>query len=137
MELTEPTDRVVRQSTVSDGANTETVKSVSNPAAERDHGKIVATRVVWFIAGVLLVVLGMRFILALLGANPSSGFVSFIYALSYPFVAPFFGAFSYDSSGYLNGQSKFELFTLLAMAVYALVAWGVSKLVNINRRTAA
>ncbi len=133
----EPVDRVVRQSTVSDGASTETVKSVSNPSAERDHGKIVATRVVWFIAGVLLVILGMRFILALLGANPGSGFVSFIYSLSHPFVAPFFGVFSYDSTGYLRGQSKFEVFTLLAMLIYALIAWGVSKLAMINRSTTA
>jgi hypothetical protein len=76
--------------------------------------------------------LAFRFILALLGANPGNWFANFIYDVSHPFVAPFFGLFSYN---YQYGVSKFETYTLVAMVVYAVVAWILAALVNINRRT--
>lgn len=125
-------EREVRETTVQDPNVTQTTRRVENPAAEADHGKIVAVRVVWYIAGVLLTLLGLRFVLALLGANAGSGFVSFVYSVTYPFVAPFFGIFGYD---FTAGQARFEAYTLLAMLVYALIAWGVAKLLLINRRT--
>ncbi|HVW22947.1 MAG TPA: hypothetical protein VHB51_00455 [Candidatus Saccharimonadales bacterium] len=91
---------------------------------------IVAARAIWWIAGVILVLLGFRFVLALLGANPSNGFANFIYTTSHPFVAPFFGLFSYDTR---LGVSRFEIYTLIAMAVYAVIAWGLARLVTLNR----
>jgi len=90
----------------------------------------LATRVVWFLAGVLLVLLAFRFVFALLGANPSKPFAHFIYAASYPFVAPFFGLFHYHLA---YGVSQVELCTLVAMAVYAIIAWALDKLFNIAR----
>ena len=68
--------------------------------------------------------------LALLGANPSNPFASFIYSISYPFVAPFFTLFSYN---FRYGISQFEAYTLVAVAVYALIAWGIARLIMINR----
>ncbi|HEX8227354.1 MAG TPA: hypothetical protein VF572_05805 [Candidatus Saccharimonadales bacterium] len=126
-------EREVRQTTVADGNAVETTRQVANPAAEQDHKKDVVSRVVWFIAGVILTLLALRFILALLGANAASGFVDFIYGVTAPLVAPFFGVFGYTP---VLGSSRFELYTLLAMAIYALVAYGISKLANITRRTA-
>lgn len=103
-----------------------------DPALEKAHQQNVAARVVWYIAGVLLTLLALRFVLALLGANDASGFTNFIYTASHPFVAPFFGVFSYNLR---YGVSRFETFTLLAMAVYALVAYGIARLLTINRRS--
>lgn len=94
------------------------------------HRQTVATRVVWYLAGILLILLAFRFVLALLGANPANPFASFIYSASYPFVAPFFGLFGYHLA---YGVSRLEVFTLVAMAVYAVIAWGLDKLVNITR----
>lgn len=88
-----------------------------------------AARVVWFIAGVLLTLLAFRFVFALLGANPSNGFVNFIYTVSHPFVAPFFGIFGYHLR---YGISRVELSTLVAMAVYALLAFGIARLLTIR-----
>ena len=89
----------------------------------------LATRVIWYVAGVLLVLLAFRFVLALLGANPSNGFANFIYSVSHPFVAPFFSLFGY----HLNyGVSKFEIYTLVAMAVYTVIAWGLARLTTLN-----
>ncbi len=94
----------------------------------------VMARVVWFIAGVILALLGVRFILSLLGANTTNGFANFIYSASHPFVAPFFNLFHYNSIQY--GVSRFEVYTLVAMLIYALVAAGIAYLLTINRRYA-
>lgn len=122
----------VRETTVRSGDTVQTTKEIRDPATERDHSKEVKSRIVWYVAGVLLVLLGFRFVLALLGANPNNGFADFIYDVSYPFVAPFFGLFSYDTQ---YGVAKLEIFTLVAMAVYAILAYGVDKLVNITRHS--
>jgi hypothetical protein len=111
-------------------AQTTRVIEDTDPELEGAHEQNVAVRVVWYIAGVLLVLLAFRFVLVLLGANPANGFTNFIYTISHPFVAPFFGVFSYNLH---YGVSRFETFTLLAMAVYALIAYGIAHLLMINR----
>lgn len=93
-------------------------------------GPTLAARIIWYVAGVLLVLLAFRFILALLGANPGNAFANFIYTVSHPFVAPFFSLFSYDQH---LGVGRFEIFTLVAMLVYALVAWGLARLATIGQ----
>jgi hypothetical protein len=75
--------------------------------------------------------LAFRFVLVLLGANPGSGFVDFIYTVSRPFAAPFFGIFGYQLD---YGHSRVELSTLVAIAVYALVAYGIARLLTIRQR---
>jgi YggT family protein len=98
---------------------------------EQAHRQTVAARIIWYVAGILLTLLAFRFVLALLGANPNNGFANFIYSASHPFVAPFFSLFGYNLQ---YGVSRFETFTLVAMAVYALIAYGLVRLVTINRR---
>jgi hypothetical protein len=92
----------------------------------------IISQIIWFVAGVILLLLGFRFVLSLLGANTSNGFAQFIYNTSHPFVTPFFGLFHYNNIQY--GVSRFEVYTLVAMAVYAAVAWILSYLANIGRR---
>jgi len=128
-ERVEKVTRVVNEPAVAGGqqeVRQATVTSVS--------GATLAARVIWYIAGVLLILLAFRFILALLGANPGNGFANFIYSASHPFVAPFFSLFGYNLR---YGVSRFEIYTLVAMAVYAVVAWGLARLVTIEqpRRT--
>jgi hypothetical protein len=82
------------------------------------------TQAVWYILGVLEVLLAFRFVLKLLAANPSAGFSSFIYAVSYLFAAPFLKVFRASK---VEG-SVFEWTTLLAMFVYLLIAWGIVRL---------
>lgn len=100
---------------------------------DRVPGNTVAARVVWLIAGVIMGLLAIRFLLSLLGANRNNGFADLVYGLSYPFAAPFFGLFGYDVS---YGRSRFEGETLVAIAVYALLAWLIAKAVTIRSRTA-
>jgi hypothetical protein len=94
-----------------------------------DSPSVIAARVVWFVAGVILVLLAFRFVFILAGANQGSGFVDFIYSTSHPLVSPFFGIFSYRQN---IGVATFEWSTLVAAAVYTLVAWGVARLLTIR-----
>lgn len=98
---------------------------------EDNHGVNVISRIIWLVAGVILLLLAFRFILSLLGANTSNSFAQFIYNTSHPFVAPFFGLFNYNNIQY--GVSRFEVYTLVAMLVYAAIAWILSAAVNIGR----
>ena len=123
-------ERVIRQMPVR-GETAYADSAVEEPVAA-DRPINVATRVVWFVAGVLLILLAFRFVLALLGANPQNGFANFIYTTSHPFVAPFFNLFNYNVIQ--SGVSRFEIYTLIAMAVYAAIAWGLASLLNIGRR---
>jgi hypothetical protein len=82
------------------------------------------TQIVWYIVGLLEALLAFRFVLKLLAANPSAGFSSFIYNVSYPFDAPFLNVFNVTK---VEG-SVFEWTTLLAMFVYWLIAWGIVRL---------
>lgn len=90
---------------------------------------VVAQRVVWYIVGFIITLLVLRLVLQLLGANEGNGFVDFIYALSGVFAAPFFGMFSYTPA---YGVSYFEISTVVAILIYALVGWGVSKLFTLG-----
>ncbi|MEX2006691.1 MAG: hypothetical protein WD877_00735 [Candidatus Saccharimonadales bacterium] len=102
------------------------------PVVANDHGRNVADRIIWFIAGIILILLALRFLLSLLGANRENAFADFIYDASQPFVSPFFGLFNYNVVDY--GVSRLEFYTLFAMLMYAVIAWGLSSLINLNRR---
>lgn len=94
----------------------------------------VLTRIIWLAAGIITLLLAFRFILALLSANPGNGFVNFIYDVSHPFAAPFFGMFHYNDVYVQGTGSHFEVYTLIAIAVYLAAAWVLTALVNIGRR---
>lgn len=69
--------------------------------------------------------LALRFAFAAFGANRNSGFVDFIYDVSWPLVRPFDGAFrdrTWD-------EGIVEVSTLLAMGVWALIFVVVAMLV--------
>ena len=87
------------------------------------------TQIVWYLLGILEVILAFRFILRLFGANPNAGFTSFIYGLSLPFIAPFLNVFRISA---VEG-SVFEWTTLLAILVYWIIAWGIISLFLMGR----
>ena len=96
----------------------------SSMVSPRNRPLYRGTQAVWYILGVLEALLAFRFVLKLLGANPAAGFTDFIYTVTYPFVAPFLNVFRISR---VEG-SVLEWTTLLAMAVYWLVAWAIIRL---------
>jgi len=92
-----------------------------------------AKNIVYYILGVLEVLLAFRLVFKLLGANPQSPFVSFIYSVSQAFLAPFTGIFRSAVTKGIEAQSVLEPTTIIAMLVYAILAWGIVKLIEISR----
>jgi len=121
----------IHETTDTGAGAVRTTREVEDPVGEREHSKSVATRIVHYLTSALLALLALRFIFALLGANPDNGLASFIYTLTQPLVSPFFNLFSYN---YTDGVRRFESFTLVAMAIYALVGYGIARLMSLTRR---
>lgn len=89
-------------------------------------------RIIYYAIGVIATLLVLRIALLLLGANQGSPFVDFIYSVSGVFAWPFFGIFNYQPS---YGQSTFELSSLVAIVIYALVGVGAVKLLTLTKPT--
>lgn len=85
-------------------------------------------QVVWYILGVIEIILAFRFLLKALAADPTGGFGFFIYIMSEPFAGPFIrviGVTEIPTSGpYL------EWSTIIAMLVYFVVAYGITELMQ-------
>ena len=86
-----------------------------------------AHQIVYYVLALLETLLAFRFFLYLFGASSVSGFVSFVYSVSDVFMAPFAGIFP----TFVEGEAVFEWPVLVAMFVYALIAWGIVALIRI------
>ncbi len=112
----------------------ETTETNDGESARSDNSNLatLSVNIIFYIFGVLLLLLGFRFVLAILGANPSNWFAGFVYDTSHPFVSPFFSLFNYKTE--LANGSRFEIYTLVAMAVYATLAYGITRLFTLGQR---
>lgn len=77
------------------------------------------TQIIWLLTGILEGLIGLRVLLKLMAANPNAGFAEFVYGITTPFLVPFFGLTATPAA---NG-SVLEIPSLIAMLVYALLAW--------------
>ena len=103
---------------------------------QRSSGDWITERAVmitYLVLSLVEALLITRVILKLLAANPEAGFVRFVYAVSAPLVAPFQGVFPTPATQ----NSVLELSSLVAIAVYALIAWGIVRLIAIFGRRQA
>ena len=92
-----------------------------------------SANIIYVLFGLLEITLALRFLFLLFGANRDSGFVTFIYTLSSFFVSPFYGIFG--SASY--NHSFFDPATIIAMLIYAVVAWALIRLIAAaNKRPA-
>ncbi len=94
-----------------------------------DYAMNVVARVVSIIGGIIMLLVALRFLFALLGANASNGFANFIYSVSRPFVSPFFGLFNYHET---IGTGRFEVASLAALVFWGFVTWLVERLLTIG-----
>jgi YggT family protein len=103
-------------------------------AAERRQSTALILQIIWGVFGLLEIMLALRFLLKLIGANPDSGFAAFMYGITGPFVAPFNLLIGTPAAGAMS----LEITTLIAMGIYALIFWGISYIVQIvaNRPSA-
>lgn len=84
---------------------------------------------IWFIVGAIEFLLGFRFVLKVVGANPGSPFVQFIYGLS----APFANFFRNTVPASVSDGFVAEWSTLIAMAFYLMLTWFIFKFFQIAK----
>lgn len=87
-------------------------------------------QIVYLVFGVIEVLIAIRFLLKLLAANPDAGFSSFMYGITEPFVAFFQGVFPTP----VSRGSVLELSSVLAIIVYALLAYIIVRVIRIAAR---
>lgn len=93
-------------------------------------GRSRAADITYLVAYVLETLLGLRFLLRLLGASTLAGFTQLVYTLSYPFVRLFAGIFNLSFDNIIS--QRLEAATLFAMLIYALVAALIIALIKIS-----
>jgi uncharacterized protein YggT (Ycf19 family) len=135
--MTDSYDReVVRQETTGEPVAPVTpvrpVNSVYSSRTSVYRGGVYNERiiqVIWWVVGFIDTLIAIRFLLKLFGANPAP-FVRFIYDLTWPLVAPFHGIFNTNQVG----RTILEPESLVAIAIYTLIGWGIVSLVRIMSR---
>lgn len=118
----------VRTTNTTDGRANVQRETVT--ASRSVDGAVVAQRVIWYIAGFIMVFLALRVLLLLLGANQGNFFVDFVYSVGGFFAAPFSGIFGSPDFG----QSFFDTASVVAIVVYGLLAWGLAKAFTLTGR---
>lgn len=88
--------------------------------------EVVLARVVYWVFGVIEALLALRFIFGLFGANTGAPFVRIVYGITDVFMVSFTAVFNTQR---LEGAT-FEWSVLLAMVIYALIAWGIVALIR-------
>ena len=105
---TTPTDPTPRPSATNVNVSTE---------PSQDRSIWTASRVIALVFTVMEVLLLVRFTMKLLGANAEQPFVSAIYGITEPLVAPFRGIFAQPA-----GTPVVEIATILAVIFFVLLA---------------
>ncbi len=95
------------------------------PERERRIFTFKATQLVWLVFGILEALLALRFVLKLIGANPASPFAVALYGFTNLFLFPFAGLTGTPAVGGM----VLEFSTVIAMVVYALIGWGLERLI--------
>ena len=93
------------------------------PERERRIFTFKATQLVWLLFGILEALIALRIGLKLIGANPASPIAEFIYGFTSLFLLPFAGLTATPSAGGM----VLEISSVIAMLVYALIAWALER----------
>src|SRR5882724_12850736 len=101
---------------------------------ERGRGAARISQIVDYIFYVIYALLGMRFLLALLAARSSAGFVQFIVTVTNPFYAPFRGIVASPTA---ESGHTLLLPVVVAIIAYVLLHLGINGLLRLlaHRKT--
>jgi hypothetical protein len=102
---------------------------------ERSRGLARVSQIVDYIFFLIYALLGMRFLLALLAARSSAGFVQFVVTITNPFYEPFRGIVSSPST---NAGHTLLLPIVIALIAYLLLHLAINGLLRMlaHRKTA-
>jgi hypothetical protein len=131
-------DKEIVRDDVTGTVREESHVTTTNPAgpSTADTAEVVssvspgrrAVEVTYLLFGIIEGLLAIRLVLKLLGANPHAGFTNFIYGLTDVFMAPFRNLLPTVGS---SSGAVLETSVLIAIIVYALIAWVIARLIVI------
>jgi uncharacterized protein YggT (Ycf19 family) len=102
---------------------------VPSAATQSNAAATVINNIVWYIVGIVELLLALRLVFLLLGAR-ITGFTELLYNVTAPLVAPFRGMFPAPAVA----GSYFDTASIVAIVVYAIVGWAISALVDVLLR---
>ncbi len=106
-------------------------REVATPEELQDARAERVSAVVWYVVGVIDLLLALRIVFFLFGAR-AVGFAATLYNLTSPLVAPFRGIFPNPS---VEG-AHFDMAAFAAIIVYSLIGWVVAKLIELAAKPA-
>jgi hypothetical protein len=108
---------------MTDNRISEVRTTQNEPERERRIFTFKATQLVWLFFGILEALIALRIGLKLIGANQASPIAAFIYGVTSLFLFPFTGLTGTPAAGGM----VLEISSVIAMVVYALIAWGLER----------
>ena len=121
---------IVKETITTTQGNT-TDQVVNSPSKNEATSSQTLEYLIYFFFGALDILLVFRLVLKLTGASLSSAFVGLIYGVTGVFILPFEGIFRRGFAQGVETTSVLEPSTLVAIVVYAVLAWGIVKLVRV------
>lgn len=109
----------------SDIKRTSVTTSRQEPERERRIFSFKITQLIWLFFAIIEVLIALRIGLLLIGANPTNPVVAFIYGVTFLFLFPFTGLIGSP----VVGNMVFELSSVFAMFIFALIAWAIERIV--------
>lgn len=97
---------------------------VRNSTAEQHATLSRISQIIWLLFGFLEALIGLRIVMKLIGANPAAVFTQVLYGITDVFLWPFAGITANPGVG----AFQLEISSIIGMMVYALIAWGLTKL---------
>jgi hypothetical protein len=116
---------MLKEVKMTDNRVSEVRTTQKEPERERRIFTFKATQLVWLLFGVLEALIALRIGLKLIGANPASPVAVFIYGFTDLFLWPFTGLTGTPAAGGM----VLELSSVIAMVVYALIAWALERII--------
>ena len=98
------------------------------PGLEQRLYTFKAIQLTWLGLGVLEALIGLRVVFKLIAVNPDNILASLLYGVTNLFLFPFAGL----TPTPVSGGMVLQISLLIAMVVYALLAWAVVKLVEVT-----
>lgn len=105
--------------------NSVFVTGISQEKSEQEPFKFTVSHGIWLSFGVLEAMIAVRIGLLLIGADPKNLIVALIYSLTHFFLFPFTGIIGSP----IAGRMFFEISSMFAMIIYALIAGIVEKVI--------
>ncbi len=96
--------------------------------AQRSNAYIWIVNSIYWLSGMLEILLGLRFALRFFGANPQNEFARLINNLSAPFIAPFSTLFISPTTD--GGANIFDVNIIIAIIAYAILSYLAVSLVR-------